>query len=165
LDGELAVGCTKGTDESILKGLYSSLGCVDSVVVWLNQLKCYLLWGEVSLDCFGGLVVHHIDFWFESFAHQIFKVFCVCLQYLFRIQARDWGDEDRIGFVMVHHEETYVSVQGHVWEISRTIVVYNARYFVGERTEAKHIGDGFVLDVVNEVVERQYWDSFLFISI
>jgi hypothetical protein len=72
------------------------------------------------------LVVHHIDFWFESFAHQIFEVFCVCFQYSFRIQTCDWGDEYRIGFVMLHHEETYVPIQGHVWKIPRTIVVYNA---------------------------------------
>ncbi len=85
LYGELAIGCTKGTDEAILEGLDSLLGCVDSVVVWFNQLKCYLLRGEVSLDCLGCLVVHHIDFWFESIAHQIFEVLCVCLQYSFRI--------------------------------------------------------------------------------
>ena len=141
LDGELAICCTKGTDESILEGLDSSLGCVDSVVVWFNQLKCYLLWGEVRLDCLGCLVVHHIDFWFESFAHQIFEVFCVCLQYLFRIEDCDWCDEYHIGFIMLHHEKTYIPVQGHVREIPRTIVVYNARYFVCERAEAKYIGD------------------------
>ena len=55
---------------------------------------------------------------------------------------------------MVHHKETYVPVQGHVREISRAIVVYNARYFVGERAEAKYIGCGFILNVVDEVVER-----------
>jgi hypothetical protein len=60
---------------------------------------------------------------------------------LFRIQACDWGDEYRIGFVMVHHDETYVPVQGHVRETPLTIVVYNARYFVCERAEAKYIGD------------------------
>ncbi len=141
LDGELAIGCAEGTNESILKRLNSSLGGVDSVVVWLNQLKCYLLRGEVSFDCFGGLVVHHIDFWFEPLAYQIFEIFCLCLQNSFRIKAHDWGDEYCIGFVMVHHEETYVSVQGHVWEISRAVVVYNARYFVCERTETKHVCD------------------------
>ena len=52
---ELAVGCTKGTYELNLEGLDSLIGCVDSVVVWFNQLECYLLWGEVSLDCVGCL--------------------------------------------------------------------------------------------------------------
>jgi hypothetical protein len=62
LDGELAVGCTEGTDESILECLDSALGCVDSVVVWFNQLKFHLLRGEVSLDCLGCLVIYYIDF-------------------------------------------------------------------------------------------------------
>ena len=48
LDGELAIGCAEGTDESILERLNGSLGGVDSVVVWFDQLKCYLLRGEVS---------------------------------------------------------------------------------------------------------------------
>ena len=140
LDGELTISCTKGTNESILVGLFSVLGCADSVVVRFNELKCYLLRGEVSLDCLGCLVVHHVDFRFESFAHKIFKVFCVCLQYLFQIETCDWGDEYPIGFVMVHNKETYDPVQGHIWEIPRTIIVYNAQYFVGERANAKYIG-------------------------
>jgi hypothetical protein len=69
LDGELAIGCAEGTDELILERLNGSLGGVYSVVVWFDQLKCYLLGGEVSFDCFGGLVVHHIDLWFEPLAY------------------------------------------------------------------------------------------------
>jgi hypothetical protein len=69
LDGELAVGCAEGTDKSILERLDGSLCGVDSVVVWLDQLKCHLLRGEVSLDRFGGLVVHHVYFWFEPLAY------------------------------------------------------------------------------------------------
>ena len=52
---------------------------VDPVVVRFNQLECHLLWGEVRLDSFGGLVVHDVYFWFEPFAYQIFEVFYVCL--------------------------------------------------------------------------------------
>ncbi len=78
LDGELAVSCPKGANESIFKCLYGSLCDIDPVVVRFDQLKCHLLWGEVSLDSFGGLIVHDVYFWFEPFAHQIFEVFCVC---------------------------------------------------------------------------------------
>jgi hypothetical protein len=33
---------------------------------------CGVLVAEV--DCFGCLIIHHIDFWFKSFADQIAKV-------------------------------------------------------------------------------------------
>ena len=74
LDGELAVGYLEGANESIFEYLDGSLCGVDPVVVWFDQLECHLLWGEVCLDSFGGLIVHDVYFQFEPFAHQIFKV-------------------------------------------------------------------------------------------
>ena len=78
LDGELAVGCSEGANESIFECLDGLLCGVDPVVVGFNQLKCHLLWGEVRLGCYGGLIVYGVYFWFEPFAYQIFEVFCVC---------------------------------------------------------------------------------------
>ena len=34
-----------------------------------------MLWGEVRLDCFGGLIAHDVYFWFEPFVYKIFKFF------------------------------------------------------------------------------------------
>ena len=75
LDGELAVGCPKGTNKSIFECLDGLLCSVDPVVVWLNQLECQLLWGEVSFDCFGGLIVHDIYFRFEPLLTKYSKFF------------------------------------------------------------------------------------------
>ena len=75
LDGELAVSCSECANESIFECLYGLLCSVDPVVVRFDQLGCHLLWFEVRLDSFGGLIVHDVYFWFEPFAYQIFKFF------------------------------------------------------------------------------------------
>jgi hypothetical protein len=47
---------------------------------------------------------------------------------------------------MIHYKETYISVKGHVWEISSTVVIYNACHFVGKCSKAEYVGNGFVLN-------------------
>ena len=52
---------------------------------------------------------------------------------------------------MIHYEESYISVEGHVWEITGAVIIYNAGHSVGKCSEAEHIGDGFVLNFIDYV--------------
>ena len=81
------------------------------------------------------------------FANQEFKVLFVCIQYALRVEAGDWRGEDDIGFIVVHHEETDVTTEGHEREVPCAIILHDAGIFVGKGTETKHIGDGLVVDV------------------
>ncbi len=59
------------------------------------------------------------------FANQEFKVLFVCIQYALRVEAGDWRGEDGIGFIVVHHEETDVTIEGHEREVPGAIVVHD----------------------------------------
>ncbi len=41
--------------------------CVDTMVVWFDELPLYILAGDVVLDCFRTLIVGDIELWFVSF--------------------------------------------------------------------------------------------------
>jgi hypothetical protein len=114
---EIDVRRAKGADEPVLERLYSTFSRVDAVVARFDQLELTLLWGEIRFDCFCCLIVHDIKFWVVPFANQEFKVLFVCIQYALRVEARDWRGEDGVGFVVVHHEETDVTIEGHEREV------------------------------------------------
>ncbi len=51
---------------------------------------------------------------------------------------------------MVHHEKTYVVIEQHKGEVAGAVVVNNTGVFVGEGTKTKYIGNGFIIDIINE---------------
>ena len=46
---------------------------------------------------------------------------------------------------MIQDKKTYTSIEGHEWEVSRQVVVYDTGDFVGKSTEAKNVGNGFII--------------------
>ena len=58
---------------------------------------------------------------------------------------------------MIHYKETYISVKRHVREIAGAVIVDNVGHFVGKCFKAEHVGDGFVLNLVNYVGWWMVW--------
>ena len=52
------------------------------------------------------------------------------------------------------YKETYISIEGHVWKITGAVIIYDASYFVGKCSKAEHVGNGFVLNIIDFVVWR-----------
>ncbi len=55
-------------------------------------------------------------------------------------------------FVVVHDKKTNIAVKGHVGEFTCAVVVDDTGDFVCKCAKAEHIGNGLVIDVVNDVV-------------
>ncbi len=51
---------------------------------------------------------------------------------------------------MIHHEKTYVAIKQHEEKVACAVVVDNTSVFVGEGTKAEHVGDGLIVDIINE---------------
>ncbi len=51
---------------------------------------------------------------------------------------------------MVHHKKAYVAIERHKEEVAGAVVVDDTGVFVGKGTKTKYIGDGFILDIINE---------------
>jgi hypothetical protein len=60
LDGKISVGCAKRADESIFERLNCPFSGVGAMIMGLIELEAYLLRGEVGLDHFCSLIVHHV---------------------------------------------------------------------------------------------------------
>jgi hypothetical protein len=80
LDGKIAVGHAKRADESIFECLNCPLSGVDAMIMGLDELEADLLWGEVGLDHFCSLIVHHVQFWLVTFIFEVFKILLACFQ-------------------------------------------------------------------------------------
>jgi hypothetical protein len=50
---------------------------------------------------------------------------------------------------MIHYQETYISIEGHVWEITGAVIMYNTGHFVGKCSKAEYLGNGFVLNFID----------------
>ncbi len=51
---------------------------------------------------------------------------------------------------MVHHKKTYVAVEQHEGEVACAVVVDNTDVFVGKGAQAEHVGDGLIVNIINE---------------
>ncbi len=51
---------------------------------------------------------------------------------------------------MVHHKKTYVAIKQHKGEVAGAVVVDDTGVFVGKGTKTKYIGDGFIIDIIDE---------------
>ncbi len=51
---------------------------------------------------------------------------------------------------MVHHKKTYVAVKRHEGEVACAVVVDNTGVFVGKGAKAEHVGNGLIVDIINE---------------
>jgi hypothetical protein len=49
-------------------------------------------------------------------------------------------------------KKTNIAVKGHEGEFASAVVIDNVGDFVCKRTEAEHVGDGLVVDVIDDVV-------------
>ena len=58
--GEFLVGRREGTDQMIFEHLDSAFGCVNAVVVWLNEHELAIVGGEDFFDLLCALIVHHV---------------------------------------------------------------------------------------------------------
>ena len=85
LNGEVHVGGSESTIETILEGLNGPFSGIDTVIAGFDELELAFLWGAVQFDCLHCLIVHDVDFWCISFADKIFKVLIVRGKYFFRI--------------------------------------------------------------------------------
>jgi hypothetical protein len=47
-------------------------------------------------------------------------------------------------------QKTYVAIKRHKGEVAGAVVVDNTGLFVGEGTKTKYIGNGFIVDIINE---------------
>jgi hypothetical protein len=74
LKWELTVCGGQVSDKSVLERLDCSLCRVDPVVMQLYELQSAILLGEILFNVFCGLVIHGIQFLFESFTCDVVKV-------------------------------------------------------------------------------------------
>ena len=81
MEGEFTVRRGEGTDEMVLKGLYCAFGCVDQVIVGFDEQEIALLCGEEAFNLPACLIVHHVQFYFETFALEELKLLFVGLVY------------------------------------------------------------------------------------
>ncbi len=51
---------------------------------------------------------------------------------------------------MVHHEKTFVAIEQHEGEVACAVVVDNTGVFFGKGSKAEHVGDGLIVDIINE---------------
>ncbi len=51
---------------------------------------------------------------------------------------------------MVHHEKTCVAVKQHEGKVACAVVVDDTGVFVGEGAKAEQVGDGLIVDIINE---------------
>ncbi len=51
---------------------------------------------------------------------------------------------------MVHHEKTYVDIERHEGEVACAVVVDDTNVFVSKGTKAEHVGNGLIVDIINE---------------
>ncbi len=52
---------------------------------------------------------------------------------------------------MVHYKETNVAIKEHEGNLAGAVVVDDAGVFVGKSPEAEDVGNGIVIDVVDEI--------------
>ncbi len=51
---------------------------------------------------------------------------------------------------MVNHKKTYIAIERHKGEVAGAVVVDNTGVFVGKGSKTKYIGDGFIIDIIDE---------------
>ncbi len=81
MEGEFTVRRGKGTDKMVLEGLYCAFGRVDLVIVGLDEQETALLCGEEAFNSTACLIVHHVQFYCETFALEELKLLSVGLVY------------------------------------------------------------------------------------
>ena len=129
------------------------------MVVRFDDLQLAIVRGEEFFDVFRSLIVHYIQFGFETFLFQLLEVRLVRLEYAHVVQTRDGRGEDGIGLVMEQNEETHTAVERHKGKRSREIVIHDPTLFVGERPKAEDVGDGVVFVVGDEI--RPGWEMVM----
>ena len=71
------------------------------MVVGLNQLELALVLGEKLLDVFRRLIVHDVQFRFETLCFEHLKLLFVCFKDGDIVKPRDRGCKDGVRFIMV----------------------------------------------------------------
>ncbi len=61
--GAKHVNSSKGHDKMLFKPGNGTFRGIDAVVVQWDQLNVHLVGSNVHLNCFGALVVHHVQCW------------------------------------------------------------------------------------------------------
>ncbi len=139
LNWEVGIGHAQCSNNTILEGLDGLFISVDVVVVWFDKWEADLLGCEVGLDYFCGLIVHDIKFWFVTLFIKIFKILFISSQDAGRVDAQDWSGEDSISLIMVHDEETNLSIEQHKRKFAGTVVVHDTGGFVRVSSKAEDV--------------------------
>jgi hypothetical protein len=153
IDRKISICCSQGTYEPIFEGLNCTLCGVDAMVMQFNELEADLLRRGVSLDHFLCLIINYIYLWFVTFAGEIFEVSSVSGKNAGIIETWDGSCKDGTCFIVIHHKQTDVSIEGHERKFASAVVINNSGGFVCKCTKTKYICYGMVVDVVNEVRE------------
>jgi hypothetical protein len=51
---------------------------------------------------------------------------------------------------MLHHKKAYVAIEQHKGEVAGAVVVDDTGVFVDKGAKIKYIGDGFIIDIIDE---------------
>ena len=88
-----------------------------------------------------GLVVHDIELDPEPFCGEFVELLFVCLKNGNVVESCDWYGKDGVGFIMLHDQEAYTSIQQHEWEVPSEIIAHDPTLFVHECSKTKHVCD------------------------
>ncbi len=105
----------------------------------LHNLQLTVIVGKEFFDVFSGLIVHNIQFRFESFICQFLEVLFVSVIYTDIIQSGDWCCEYGILFIMIQDEEANAAIEGHEWEQSCEVMIYDPTGFISKCTKTENV--------------------------
>ena len=88
----------------VFESLYGPFGCVDTVVVGLNQLKANLYFFEVRFYCLGCNIVDDVEFWFEPTLGKVFYLHFESANQRFIFCILDGQGEDGVAHLVVDDE-------------------------------------------------------------
>ena len=99
---------------------------------------------------FCCLIVHDVEFRFETFLFKHDELFFICVKHGDVREVVDGGGENAVGFIMVHDEVADGSVERHEWEVSCHVVIDDTTVFVGEYSETEHVSNRSIAIIGNE---------------
>ncbi len=53
--------------------------------------------------------------------------------------------------MVVHDKKAYVAVERNIWEVASAGIVYDSQEFVHEYAEAEYVGNGVIIELLNEM--------------
>jgi hypothetical protein len=113
---EVAIGCGKSDNESILESLYCPFRSIHSMFVRFNKLQLALLFDKGCFYVLGCLVIHDVYLGFEPFQGEVVELFFICVgnEYVLKVSYR--CGQNSICFVVVHYKKSRTVIKRDEWE-------------------------------------------------